>query len=586
MRIVIWSLKTVSALYGTVLTVKKRIGFNIMKISGAKIIMETLIEQGCDTVFGYPGGQVINIFDELYQYRDKINHVLTAHEQGASHAADGYARATGKIGVVIATSGPGATNLVTGIATAHLDSVPLVAITGNVPCSLLGRDSFQEVDIMGVTMPITKHNFIVKDVTKLADTLRLAFKIAKSGRPGPVLVDIPKDIQINQCEFESKTPVESYPIQSADENKLRQAAELISQAKRPYIYCGGGVISSGASDEVISLAEKIDSPIGCSMMGLSAIPDDHPKFLGMQGMHGRYASSVAENEADLIIAAGARFSDRATGNTSKFAVGAKIIHIDVDNAEINKNIHAYLGIEGDIKDTLSRLVNMVEEKENPEWSSRTEELKVIGNNCISSKTALTPYNIIDIISSKADDDTVIVTDVGQHQMWTAQRYPFKKPRTFISSGGLGTMGFGMGAAIGANIATGKKSVLITGDGSFGMNLNELATAVSNNIPMIIVIMNNGVLGMVRQWQTLFFDKHYSNTTLNRKTDFVKLAEAFGAKGIRVDTPEAFESAFKAAYAENAPFVIDCAVDCNEFVLPMLPPGGSIDDMITEIKEEN
>ncbi len=586
MRIVIWSLKTVSALYGTVLTVKKRIGFNIMKISGAKIIMETLIEQGCDTVFGYPGGQVINIFDELYQYRDKINHVLTAHEQGASHAADGYARATGKIGVVIATSGPGATNLVTGIATAHLDSVPLVAITGNVPCSLLGRDSFQEVDIMGITMPITKHNFIVKDVTKLADTLRLAFKIAKSGRPGPVLVDIPKDIQINQCEFESKTPEESYPIQSADEDKLRQAAELISQAKRPYIYCGGGVISSGASDEVISLAEKIDSPIGCSMMGLSAIPDDHPKFLGMQGMHGRYASSVAENEADLIIAAGARFSDRATGNTSKFAVGAKIIHIDVDNAEINKNIHAYLGIEGDIKDTLSRLVNMVEEKENPEWSSRTEELKMIGNNCISSKTALTPYNIIDIISSKADDDTVIVTDVGQHQMWTAQRYPFKKPRTFISSGGLGTMGFGMGAAIGANIATGKKSVLITGDGSFGMNLNELATAVSNNIPMIIVIMNNGVLGMVRQWQTLFFDKHYSNTTLNRKTDFVKLAEAFGAKGIRVDTPEAFESAFKAAYAENAPFVIDCAVDCNEFVLPMLPPGGSIDDMITEIKEEN
>ena len=306
----------------------------------------------------------------------------------------------------------------------------------------------------------------------------------------------------------------------------------------------------------------------------------------MQGMHGRYASSVAENEADLIIAAGARFSDRATGNTSKFAVGAKIIHIDVDNAEINKNIHAYLGIEGDIKDTLSRLVNMVEEKKNPEWSSRTEELKMIGNNCISSKTALTPYNIIDIISSKADDDTVIVTDVGQHQMWTAQRYPFKKPRTFISSGGLGTMGFGMGAAIGANIATGKKSVLITGDGSFGMNLNELATAVSNNIPMIIVIMNNGVLGMVRQWQTLFFDKHYSNTTLNRKTDFVKLAEAFGAKGTRVDNPEAFESAFKAAYAENAPFVIDCAVDCNEFVLPMLPPGGSIDDMITEIKEEN
>lgn len=551
---------------------------------GGDAIIKALMDKGVDTIFGYPGGTVIPFYDMLYD--SDLRHILVRHEQCAAHAAEGYARASGKVGVCLATSGPGATNLVTGIANAYMDSSPLIAITGQVVSNLIGNDAFQEVDIMGITMPITKHNFIVKDVTKLADTLRLAFKIAKSGRPGPVLVDIPKDIQINQCEFESKTPEESYPIQSADEDKLRQAAELISQAKRPYIYCGGGVISSGASDEVISLAEKIDSPIGCSMMGLSAIPDDHPKFLGMQGMHGRYASSVAENEADLIIAAGARFSDRATGNTSKFAVGAKIIHIDVDNAEINKNIHAYLGIEGDIKDTLSRLVNMVEEKKNPEWSSRTEELKMIGNNCISSKTALTPYNIIDIISSKADDDTVIVTDVGQHQMWTAQRYPFKKPRTFISSGGLGTMGFGMGAAIGANIATGKKSVLITGDGSFGMNLNELATAVSNNIPMIIVIMNNGVLGMVRQWQTLFFDKHYSNTTLNRKTDFVKLAEAFGAKGIRVDTPEAFESAFKAAYAENAPFVIDCAVDCNEFVLPMLPPGGSIDDMITEIKEEN
>ena len=554
-------------------------------INGARIVLETLHRLGVTDMFGYPGGAVIPIYDEIYSFPE-IKHYFVRHEQGAAHAADGYARVSGRVGVCLATSGPGATNLVTGIMTAYMDSVPMVAITGQVGRPFIGKDSFQEADIQGITMPITKHNYLVQDIHDLPRIIKEAYFIAGTGRPGPVLIDIPKDIQINQCEFESKTPEESYPIQSADENKLRQAAELISQAKRPYIYCGGGVISSGASDEVISLAEKIDSPIGCSMMGLSAIPDDHPKFLGMQGMHGRYASSVAENEADLIIAAGARFSDRATGNTSKFAVGAKIIHIDVDNAEINKNIHAYLGIEGDIKDTLSRLVNMVEEKENPEWSSRTEELKVIGNNCISSKTALTPYNIIDIISSKADDDTVIVTDVGQHQMWTAQRYPFKKPRTFISSGGLGTMGFGMGAAIGANIATGKKSVLITGDGSFGMNLNELATAVSNNIPMIIVIMNNGVLGMVRQWQTLFFDKHYSNTTLNRKTDFVKLAEAFGAKGIRVDTPEAFESAFKAAYAENAPFVIDCAVDCNEFVLPMLPPGGSIDDMITEIKEEN
>ncbi len=555
-----------------------------MNISGAKIIMETLIEQGCDTVFGYPGGQVINIFDELYQYSDRINHILTAHEQGAAHAADGYARATGKVGVVIATSGPGATNLVTGIATAYLDSVPMVAITGNVPCSLLGRDSFQEVDIIGVTMPVTKHNFIVKDVEALADTLRLAFKIAKSGRPGPVLVDIPKDVQINKCEFTNKPIEEPYPLLKASDNKLMLAAELINSAKKPYIYCGGGTISGDASAELIALAEKIDSPIGCSMMGLSAVPDNHPKFLGMKGMHGHYASSMSENEADLIIAAGVRFSDRATGNKEKFAKNAKIIHIDIDKAELDKNIPAYLGIVGDIKDSLARLCDMVEQKKLPEWSERIEELKKIENNAIKPSKALTPYNIIDIISSVADDNAVVVTDVGQHQMWTAQRYPFKKPRTFLSSGGLGTMGFGMGAAIGANIATNEKTVLVTGDGSFGMNLNELATAVSLNIPMVIVIMNNGVLGMVRQWQTLFFNKHYSNTTLNRKTDFVKLAEAFGASGYRCESIEAFEEAFKAAYASNSPVVIDCAVDCNEFVLPMLPPGGSIDDIITELKE--
>lgn len=555
-----------------------------MKISGAKIIMETLIEQGCDTVFGYPGGQVINIFDELYQYSDKITHVLTAHEQGASHAADGYARATGKVGVVIATSGPGATNLVTGIATAYLDSVPMVAITGNVPCSLLGRDSFQEVDIIGITMPVTKHNFIVKDVEALADTLRLAFKIAKSGRPGPVLVDIPKDVQINKCDFINKPVEEAYPIKKASEDKLKLAAELINSAKKPYIYCGGGAISSNASAEIIALAEKIDSPIGCSMMGISAIPADHPKFLGMQGMHGHYASSVSENEADLIIATGVRFSDRATGNKEKFASNAKIIHIDIDKAELNKNIPAYLGVVGDIKDSLARLCDMVSKKELPEWSERIKELKNIENSAIKPSKALTPFNIIDIISSVADDNTVIVTDVGQHQMWTAQRYPFKKPRTFLSSGGLGTMGFGMGAAVGACFATKNKTVLITGDGSFGMNLNELATAVSFNTPIVIVIMNNGVLGMVRQWQTLFFNKHYSNTTLNRKTDFVKLAEAFGAVGMRADSVEDFDKAFKLAYEKNSPVVIDCAIDCNEFVLPMLPPGGSIDDIITELKE--
>ncbi len=556
-----------------------------MKISGAKIIMETLIEQGVDVVFGYPGGQVINIFDELYQYQDRIHHVLTAHEQGASHAADGYARATGKVGVVIATSGPGATNLVTGIATAHLDSVPMVAITGNVPCSLIGRDSFQEVDIMGVTMPITKHNFIVKDVTKLADTLRLAFRIAKSGRPGPVLVDIPKDVQINQCEFTPQAAVSEAARPLASEEALLAAAKLLSEVKRPYIYCGGGVLSGNASEEVVALSEKLDAPIGCSMMGISAVPVKHPQFLGMQGMHGHYASSMAEHESDLILAVGARFSDRATGNKLKFAPNAKIIHIDIDNAELQKNITVELGIEGDIKDALARLTALVEEQKLPEWQKRIAELRAEENAMPQSAKTLTPYRIIDIISEITTPETIVATDVGQHQMWTAQRYPFAKPRTFISSGGLGTMGFGMGAAMGAQMATGERVVLITGDGSFGMNLNELATAVSNQIPMVIVIMNNGVLGMVRQWQTLFFNKHYSNTTLARQTDFVKLAEAFGAKGMRATTPEEFTEAFRTAFAENGPVVIDCLIDEDEFVLPMLPPGGSMDDVITEIKEE-
>lgn len=557
-----------------------------MLISGAKIIMETLIEQGVDTVFGYPGGQVINIFDELYQYSDQINHVLTAHEQGASHAADGYARATGKVGVVLATSGPGATNLVTGIATAYLDSVPMVAITGNVPCSLIGRDSFQEVDITGVTMPITKHNFIVKNVNELADTLRLAFRIAKSGRPGPVLVDIPKDVQVAKCEYVRGTVVEKDPVVTAAQEKLEKAAELLKAAKRPYIYCGGGIIAADASNEVIALAEKLDSPIGCSMMGLSAVPDKHPLFLGMQGMHGHYASSMAEHESDLILAVGARFSDRATGNVTKFAPKANIIHIDVDNAELRKNVNVNLGIEGDVKDALKRLTEMVSEQKLTDWQARIAELRAIENSVTPSANSLTPYDIIDIISEITGEKTIVTTDVGQHQMWTAQRYPFRTPRTFISSGGLGTMGFGMGAAIGAQMATGERVVLVTGDGSFGMNLNELATAVSQQIPMVIVIMNNGVLGMVRQWQTLFFDKHYSNTTLERQTDFVKLAEAFGAKGTRVMDKDGFRQAFADAFKENGPVVIDCLIDSNEFVLPMLPPGGSMDDVIIEVKEEN
>lgn len=578
-----------------------------MKISGAKIVVETLVEQGCDTVFGYPGGQVINLFDELYLNRDRINHVLTAHEQGASHAADGYARASGKVGVVIATSGPGATNLVTGIATAYLDSVPMVAITGNVPCDLLGRDSFQEVDIVGVTMPVTKHNFIVKDVNELADTLRMAFKIAKSGRPGPVLVDIPKDVQIAKCDFEPKNqPVIPYPITYVSEDQLKKAAELIENSKRPYIYFGGGIISGKASQELLAFADKIDAPMGCSLMGLSAVPSDNPKFLGMQGMHGHYASSVAEDESDLVIALGARFSDRATGNKARFSKNFKIIHIDIDGAELHKNIPSDIALNGDIKDALERLTAIVKETKHPEWFARISELREeetrrtssalahkyskncanCTNNCdksgISADERMNPFEIIDIVSSHAGD-TVIVTDVGQHQMWAAQRYPLKAPRTFLTSGGLGTMGFGMGAAIGAASVSGKRSLLFTGDGSFGMNLNELATAVSMNLPLVVVIMNNGVLGMVRQWQTLFFDKHYSNTTLNRKTDFVKLAEAFGAKGARVYTKGELEKVAEEAFAYNGTFVIDCAVDCNEFVLPMLPPGGSIDDIITEIK---
>ncbi|MBE5947661.1 MAG: biosynthetic-type acetolactate synthase large subunit [Lachnospiraceae bacterium] len=556
-----------------------------MKISGARIVVETLIEQGCDTIFGYPGGQVVDLFDELYRYRKQVKNILTADEQGAAHAADGYARATGKVGVVLATSGPGATNLVTGIATAYLDSVPMVAITGNVSNALIGRDSFQEVDITDITIPITKHNFIVKEVDKLAETLRLAFKLAKSGRPGPVLVDIPKDVQTAKCEYEREGVVLADVKAKASDEALMEAVKLIAEAKRPYIYCGGGVIAGEASDELIALADKIDAAIGCSLMGLSAVPDDNPRFLGMKGMHGRYASSLAEAEADLIITAGARFSNRAIGDKDKFAKTAKIIQIDIDDAEIRKTVSVYLGIQGDIKDAFARLTDMVEAKKLPEWSERIKVLKKEEKTVIRQEGELTPYEIIDTISELADDGTIITTDVGQHQMWVAQRYAFKKPRTMISSGGLGTMGFGMGAAIGAHMATGERIVLVTGDGSFGMNLNELATAVSNNVPLTVVVMNNGVLGMVRQWQTLFYKKHYSGTVLDRKTDFVKVAEAFGAKGRRAATAEEFETAFKYAFSQKGPVVIDCIIGRDEFVLPMLPPESSIDNIITEIKEE-
>ena len=554
-----------------------------MKLKGAQIIVETLIEQGASTVFGYPGGQVIDIYDALYLAQDRIHHIITAHEQGAAHAADGYARATGKVGVVIATSGPGATNLVTGIATAYLDSVPLVAITGNVPNSLIGRDSFQEVDITGVTMPITKHNFLVKRVEDLADTIREAFRIAKSGRPGPVLVDIPKDVQNALYEYTAQKPVEKDPVPAVNDSEIKKAIEMILAAEKPYIYIGGGAITDDAGAEVLALAEKIDAPIGCTMMGISAVPSSNPRWLGMEGMHGHYASSIAQNEADLIITAGCRFSDRGTGNTAKYARNAKIIHMDIDASELCKNIPVELGMTGSMKEILQKLAEKLPQLTHADWMARVAELQEKTRELeAQNPDELTPFTAIDALAEAADKETIVATDVGQHQMWVAQHYPFETPRTFISSGGLGTMGFGLGAAIGAATATGKKTILVTGDGSFGMNLNELATAVTNQTPVVVFIMNNGVLGMVRQWQTLFFDKHYSNTTLERKTDFVKLAEAFGMPGYRAMNMAELKEVLPKAFAEKGPVLVDCAIDCDAFVLPMLPPGGCIDDIIVDI----
>lgn len=558
-----------------------------MELTGAQILVRTLIEQGVTDVFGYPGGQVINIYDALYEYKDKINHVLTAHEQGASHAADGYSRATGKVGVCIATSGPGATNLVTGIATAMLDSIPLVAITGNVPCSLIGKDSFQEVDITGVTLPITKHNYFVTKIEELADILREAFLIAKSGRPGPVLVDIPKNVQQATYEYEEKPVVEKMPLPKVKEELIEQAAALVNGAKRPYIYIGGGAAGLGMGKEIVEFANKIDAVVGCSFMGLSAIPNDSERFLGMQGMHGHYASSMAQNESDLILAVGVRFSDRATGNIAKFAKKSKIVQLDPDCAEINKNVRVDLGLVGDVEDAFKRIAEKCAPKSNPEWIDQVRKLKAEENAfedeiAAENKASLTPKQVFEIINADKPAKTIIATDVGQHQMWAAQYATFDGPRRFVSSGGLGTMGFGLGAAMGAYVATKDPVVLITGDGSFGMNLNELATAVTYKLPVVIVLMNNGVLGMVRQWQTLFFGKRYSNTVLDRKTDFVALAKAFGAEGYLAETPVEFRQAFDKALTSGRPVVIDTRIDKDEFVLPMLPPGGAIDDIITKV----
>ena len=556
-----------------------------MRLSGADIIVKTLIEQGCDTVFGYPGGQILNVYDSLYTHQNEINHILTAHEQGAAHAADGYARATGKVGVVISTSGPGATNLVTGIATACLDSVPIVAICGNVPTTQIGTDSFQEIDITGVTLPITKHNYFVGRVEELADTIREAFALAASGRPGPVLIDVPKDVQIACCDYEPQPPAKPEPPKAAKEIRIKEAANYFNAARRPYIYFGGGMITAGAQEEMLRLADMIDAPIGCSLMGISGIPTDHPRFLGMQGMHGHYASSMAMHHADLIISLGVRFNDRVTGNRHKFATDAKIVHIDVDGSELSKTVNAVCGLRGDVKPTLDALLPLITAGEKLEWRAEVDGFRAGEDEYLDHRAGMTPRNAILTLNRHLGENTAVCTDVGQHQMWAAQNLSFRTPRRFISSGGLGTMGFGFGAAIGAAFGTRERSVLVTGDGSFGMCLQELATAVTYNVPIVILILNNGVLGMVRQWQTLFFNKHYSNTVLNRKTDFPAFARSFGADGETVTTPEELDAALTRAFAAEGPYIVDCRIDKDEFVLPMLPPGGSMDDIIVKAEVE-
>lgn len=549
-----------------------------MKIKGAAAIVKCLLEQDATTVFGYPGGQIIDLFDELYK-EPKITSILTSHEQGAAHAAEGFARATGKVGVVIATSGPGATNLVTGIADAYLDSIPLVAITGNVPVPLLGRDSFQEVDIAGITMPITKHNFIVKDPNELADCMRRAFYIARSDRPGPVLVDVPKNVQQALVDYEEK-PVKAAhrPPMQAD---ITDAVSIIDAAKRPVIYAGGGCIASGASDELLSFAERIKAPIATSMMGLSVIPTSHEYSVGMLGMHGSAAAAKLIGKSDLVIAIGARFSDRVAGDRTKFCSHAKIIHIDIDAAEIDKNVTTTAHIRGDVKQVLKLLNLVVKEKKDDGMLKLNKELKAqypLPGCC----GALSPRTLIKYVSDKTDD-AVIATDVGQHQMWVAQGYEFKKPRTFLTSGGLGTMGFGLGAAIGGAVGTGKRAVLFTGDGSFHMNMNELATATRLGIPLTVFIFDNRALGMVRQWQTLFYGKRYSSTDLDgNKTDFVKLAEAFGAKGFRITSDSDIARVADEALSYNGTAVVDCTIEKDEFVLPMIPPGKDMRDIITSL----
>ncbi len=553
-----------------------------MQMTGAQIVIECLKEQGVDTVFGYPGGAILNVYDELYKHSHEIKHVLTSHEQGASHAADGYARATGKVGVCFATSGPGATNLVTGIATAYMDSVPMVALTCNVGVSLLGKDSFQEIDIAGITTPITKHNFIVKDVTKLAETIRRAFRIARKGRPGPVLVDIPKDVTSNKTEF---APVqieeqERYAKDITDEAVAR-AVKMIRKSKKPYLFVGGGAVISGASRELLEFVEKVQLPVTDSLMGKGAFDGNHRLYTGMLGMHGTKTSNYGVSECDLLIAVGVRFSDRVTGNARKFAKNAKILQFDIDPAEINKNIITDAHIIGDIKEILARLNQELEQLDHQEWIDKIMEYKEKYPLKYSDDGLSGPY-IIEEIYKQTKGDAIMVTEVGQHQMWAAQFYKYKQPRTLISSGGLGTMGYGLGAAIGAQMAKPDKQVInIAGDGCFRMNMNEIATAVRQKLPLIQVVVNNHVLGMVRQWQTLFYEQHYSATVLNDSVDFVKLAEAMGATAYRAKTREEFAKAFAEALGSDMPVLIDCIIDSDDKVWPMVAPGNAIDEAFDE-----
>lgn len=552
-----------------------------MQLTGSEIVIECLKEQGVDVVFGYPGGTILNIYDELYKHSHEITHILTSHEQGASHAADGYARATGKTGVCLATSGPGATNLVTGIATAYMDSIPVVAITANVAVPLLGRDSFQEIDIAGVTMPITKHNFIVKDVNKLADTIRRAFYIAKSGRPGPVLIDITKDVTADKTEYTKQEPKE---IIRSEENiteaDIEQAVKLIQKSRRPYIFVGGGAVISESDKELKEFVDKVHAPVADSLMGKGAFDGENPLYTGMLGMHGTKTSNLGITDCDLLITIGARFNDRVVGNAKMFAKGAKVLQIDVDPAEINKNIMTYSSIIGDIKVVLTKLNQRLDQLEHKEWIEKIMNLKE-RYPLRYKETKLCGPEIVEKIYELTNGDAIITTEVGQHQMWSAQFFKYKKPRTLITSGGLGTMGYGLGASLGAKLGKPDKTVInIAGDGCFRMNMNEIATAARYNIPIIQVVINNHVLGMVRQWQTLFYGKRYSNTVLNDNVDFVKLAEALGATGIRVTTIEEFEDAFKKALDLGKPIVIDCQINEEDKVWPMVAPGAAIQEAFT------